>query len=102
MRFLTSEAEQKRRAKTGSFNPTREVLYQDPELLAVNPFYSDYVNILKTATIRPAAVTGTRYNQVSSEFVHAVHKSLSGDGSAAENLADLSRTLERLSHGGHW
>ena len=34
-----------------------------------------------------------KYNEVSSQFWTAVHKTLSGDGSAADNLADLEVTL---------
>ncbi len=102
VRYLTSAQEQKRRAIEGSFNPTRPSLYKDPELLRANPFYQGFLEILQSSVARPSTVTGRRYNQVSSEFVRAVHRTLSGQGSAADNIAALAGSLERLSHGGRW
>jgi len=102
VRYLTSAAEQKRRALEGSFNPTRRSLYQDGELLAANPFFKDFMAVLESAVARPATVTGAKYNQVSSEFTRAVHNTLSGQGTAEENLTQLERTLDRLSRGGRW
>jgi trehalose/maltose transport system substrate-binding protein len=102
VRHLTGAAEQKRRAIEGSFNPTRRSLYEDAEVLAANPFYADFLPILDTAVARPAGITGRRYNQVSSEFVRAVHAALSGQGSVADNLAALASTLRRLGRGGRW
>jgi trehalose/maltose transport system substrate-binding protein len=102
VRYLTSAAEQKRRAIEGSFNPTRKSLYSDPELLEANPFYKDFMAVLDSAVARPATVTGAKYNQVSSEFVRAVHNTLSGQGTAEENLAALEKSLDRISRGGRW
>lgn len=102
VRYLTGVEEQKRRALKGSFNPTRRSLYDDAELLAANPFYGTFLTILEGAVARPSTVTGRRYNQVSSAFVRAVHATLSGRGSAEENLAGLARALERLGRGGRW
>jgi trehalose/maltose transport system substrate-binding protein len=61
-----------------------------------------FLDILKGAVARPSTVTGRRYSQVSSEFVRTVHATLSGRGTAAENIDQLGRTLERLSRGGRW
>ena len=102
VRYLTSAAEQKRRAIEGSFNPTLRSLYDDPELLAANPFYEDFLGVLESAVARPSTVTGERYNQVSDAFIRAVHGTLSGQGTAEENLAELEATLDRLSRGGRW
>src|SRR3546814_10716610 len=102
VRYLTSYDEQKRRALEGSFNPTRRSLYDDAALLAANPFYGLFLDILENSVARPSTVTGRRSNQVSSAFARAVHATLSGNGSAAENPALLERSLERLSLGGRW
>ena len=101
VRYLTSAAEQKRRALQG-FNPTRKSLYSDAELLQALPFLKDFQAVLDSATPRPSTVTGTKYNQISSEFVRAVHNTLSGQGTAEENLAALEQALDRLSRGGRW
>lgn len=102
VRYLTSADEQKRRAIKGSFNPTRKSLYSDPELIAANPFFKDFESVVASAVARPSTVTGAKYNQVSSEFVRAVHNTLAGQGAAADNLAKLAKTLDRLSRGGGW
>ena len=102
VRYLTSAPEQKRRALKGSFNPTRRSLYKDQELLDANPFFKDFMSVLDSAVARPSTVTGTKYNQVSSEFTRAVHNTLSGQGSAQENLAQAQKSIDRLSRGGRW
>jgi trehalose/maltose transport system substrate-binding protein len=102
VRYLTSAQEQKRRAAEGSFNPTLRSLYTDSELVAANPFYSDFLPILDNAVARPSTVTGRRYNQVSSAFVRTVHGALSGQGMASASLVDLNKELERLGRGGNW
>jgi trehalose/maltose transport system substrate-binding protein len=102
VRYLTSAVEQKRRALKGSFNPTHKSLYGDQELLAALPFLKDFEAILENAVARPSTVTGASYNRVSSEYVRAVHNSLSGQGTAEENLANLEKSLQRVSRGGRW
>ncbi len=102
VRHLTSHKEQKRRSIQSSFNPARPSLYKDADVLRANPFYRDFLGVLESSVVRPSTVTGRRYNQMSSAFVRAVHRTLSGRGTAADNLAKLARDLERLSRGGRW
>ena len=102
VRYLTSAKEQKRRAIKGSFNPTRKSLYGDQELLAALPFLKDFEAVLESAVARPSTVTGHNYNRVSSEYVRAVHATLTGQGTAEENLAKLEKSLQRVSRGGKW
>ncbi len=52
--------------------------------------------VFLNAVARPSAATGVKYNEVSSLFWSAVHKTLSGNGKAAENLEELSVDLETL------
>jgi trehalose/maltose transport system substrate-binding protein len=100
VRYLTSAAEQKRRAVRGAFNPTRPALYRDGEVLAAAPFFADLVAIMQTAVARPSAVTGRRYNQVSHAFWSAVHQVLAGRASPAASLEGLAARLDRISRGG--
>ena len=76
VRYLTSEAEQKRRAIEGSYNPTIESLYKDQEVLTAVPFFGSLYEVFVNAVARPSRVTGVKYNQVSSEFFNAVHEVL--------------------------
>lgn len=100
--YLTSPAEQKRRAIAGAFNPTYPALYRDPEVLAANPFFGQLASTLESAVARPSGVTRGRYNQVSAEFWNAAHDVLSRRRPAAQALGRLDRTLQRLARGGRW
>ncbi|MFW5833329.1 MAG: ABC transporter substrate-binding protein [Pseudomonadota bacterium] len=96
VRFLASYDEQKRRAVEGGYNPTIAALYEDADVLDANPFFGELYETFVNAVARPSGVTGTRYNQVSTEFWNAVHRVLSGEATAEDSLADLERRLQRL------
>ena len=72
----------------GAFNPSLKSVYADPELKG-DPFFSTFSSILDSIATRPAAVTGKSYNQFSSQFVRAVHATLQGQSTAADNLASV-------------
>ncbi|HUF22056.1 MAG TPA: ABC transporter substrate-binding protein [Burkholderiales bacterium] len=99
---LTSRAEQKRRAIVGAYNPTLPDLYRDPEILHANPFYETLYGTFLHAVPRPSAVTGVRYNRVSSAFWSATHAVISGQSDPDTALRSLERNLMRLSRGGRW
>ncbi|PTL77299.1 ABC transporter substrate-binding protein [Vitiosangium sp. GDMCC 1.1324] len=102
VKYLTSPEEQKRRALVASFNPTIASLYKDQEILKANPFIGQLEATFTNAVSRPATVTGTKYNQVSTEFRNAVYATLSGKGSADANLKKLQDKLVKLSNNGKW
>jgi trehalose/maltose transport system substrate-binding protein len=102
VRYLTSAAEQKRRAIAGSFAPTIAALYEDPEVLAAAPFFAELRPTLDGAVARPASRTGLRYAQVSTLFWEAAHATLSGYGSAQANLSALEDRLRLLQARGGW
>ena len=96
VKFLTSEESQKRRALAQTQLPTRQALYDDPDVLRAAPFFKGMVNTFLTAVPRPSAPTKRKYNEVSQAFWSAAHKTLSGEGGAAENLAELESKLKRI------
>lgn len=100
VRYLSSPAEQKRRAIEGAYNPTLPALYQDADVLAATPFFGQLYDTFANAVARPSAVTGARYNRVSAEFYGAVHDVLSGKSEARTALSRLERRLARISRGG--
>jgi trehalose/maltose transport system substrate-binding protein len=93
---LTSAAVQKQRAIEGSFNPTLVALYQDPEVLAANPFMGELLGVFAGAVARPAAVTGRRYPAVSSAFWEAAHAVMSGQARGAAAVHKLQADLHRI------
>ncbi|MEQ8598758.1 MAG: ABC transporter substrate-binding protein [Devosia sp.] len=94
--FLASPEVQKERAINQSNLPTVEALYDDADVLAASPFMANWKEIFQNAVPRPSAPTKTSYNEVSSLFWSAVHDTLSGNGSAAENLEILEADLQDL------
>ncbi|HEY8575062.1 MAG TPA: ABC transporter substrate-binding protein [Devosia sp.] len=94
--FLSSPEIQKERAIKQSNLPTIEALYDDQDVLAAAPFMSNWKEIFQNAVPRPSAPAQAKYNEVSSLFWGAVHNTLSGDGSAAENLELLEADLSDL------
>ena len=100
VKFLTSYEEQKRRAINGSYNPTIADLYKDEEVLSANPFFGDLYETFTSAAPRPSTVTGSKYNQVSSEFWQAVHASLSGSQTVDQAISGLDRNLKRVKRSG--
>lgn len=102
VRYLTSYAEQKRRAIEASYNPTIKALYKDPDVLAAAPFFETLYASFEHAVARPSRVTGSKYARVSAEFYYSVHDVLSGKMAAAPALTALQKKLIRLSRGEQW
>ena len=94
--FLSSTEVQKERAINQSNLPTIESLYDDADVLAASPFMANWKAIFQNAVPRPSAPAKVKYNEVSSLFWSAVHDTLSGNGSAAENLEILEADLTEL------
>ncbi len=94
--YLTSIESQKYRAVEGSLSPTIASLYEDEEVLEVNPFFGRLADVFTNAVPRPSTVTGSQYNQVSREFYTTVHSVLMGNENAEDALAILALDLEEL------
>jgi trehalose/maltose transport system substrate-binding protein len=102
VRYLTSEAVQKQRAIAGSYAPTIMPLYDDPEIVAANPFFAKLRPILENAVARPAVQTGYNYMAVTTHFWDAVHNVLQGQGTATDNLNALQNQLRLVKFRGGW
>jgi trehalose/maltose transport system substrate-binding protein len=102
VRYLTSYAEQKRRAIAGSYNPAIPALYRDPQVLAAAPFFGKLYTTFEHAVARPSRIAGAKYARVSAEFYYTVHDVLSEKTAAAPALAALQSKLTRLSREGQW
>lgn len=95
-KFLASKDVQKQRALISSQLPTVISLYDDPEIAEKQPIIPQWKDIFLQAVPRPSAPTKGKYNEVSSKFWSAVHDTLSGNGTAAENLEVLEADLADL------
>ena len=100
--FLTSRAEQKRRAIAGGYHPTLPGLYRDGEVLAASPLFAILGEALPYAVARPSSIAGPAYNRVSYTFANAVHAALSGQSDAVTSVRAMERQLRRLQRRGAW
>lgn len=96
VKFLSSEKAQKQRAVNQSRLPTIAALYDDAEIAEKQPIVSEWKEVVTNAVPRPSAPTKRQYNEVSKEFWTAVNETISGRGSAADNLDQLEKRLRRL------
>ena len=98
--IMASAEYQKAFAIEASHLPTIQALYDDAEIAAAQPLIPRWKEIFLNAVPRPSAPTKVAYNEVSSKFWSAVHETLSGTGSAAENLEILELDLDEMKGGG--
>ena len=96
VKWIASPEMQKYRALKASNLPTIEALYEDPDIAKEQPIIPRWKEVFLNAVPRPSAPAKVRYNEVSSQFWTAVHKTLSGEGTAADNLAELEVGLTKL------
>jgi trehalose/maltose transport system substrate-binding protein len=101
VKFLGSKDGQKYEAINASHLPTIQALYDDADIAKAQPIIPRWKEVFLNAVPRPSAPTKVKYNELSNQFWTAVHKTLSGDGSAADNLAALEISLTKLK-GASW
>ncbi|HVW93233.1 MAG TPA: ABC transporter substrate-binding protein [Devosia sp.] len=98
--FITSKEFQKDRTMALSTLPTWPAIYDDPDVAKAQPIIPGLKDAFANAAPRPSAPTKIKYNEVSSDFWNAVHDTLSGNGSAADNLEALEAKLTELKGSG--
>ncbi|MER9975337.1 ABC transporter substrate-binding protein [Mesorhizobium sp. M0085] len=96
VKWIASPQMQKYRALKGAYLPTIQALYDNADIASAQPVIPRWKEVVLNAVPRPSAQAKSRYNEASSEFWTAVHNTISGEGTAADNLADLEFSLTRL------
>ena len=98
--FMGSADFQKQLAIQLSHLPTITSLYDDADVAKAQPIIPQLKDVVANTVPRPSAPTKGKYNEVSSDFWTAVHNSLAGQGSTADNLAQLEAQLTQLKGAG--
>jgi len=98
--YLAGSEAQKMRSLLASNLPTIVALYDDADIAKEQPIIPRWKDVFLQAVPRPSAPTKVKYNEVSSKFWSAVHDTLSGNGTAAENLEILEADLTDLKGSG--
>jgi len=100
VKWIASPEMQKYRALKASNLPTIQALYDDADIAKEQPIIPRWKEVFLNAVPRPSAQVKLKYNEASSQFWTAVHKTMSGEGTAADNLADLEVSLTKLKGAG--
>jgi trehalose/maltose transport system substrate-binding protein len=94
VRYLSRRDVQLVRSRVTSLPPTIPDLYDDPEVVKANPYYTPLKQVfLGGAVSRPSSVTGHKYAEVSRAYFRAVHSVLTRQQKAAAAAAALEREL---------
>jgi trehalose/maltose transport system substrate-binding protein len=97
VRYLCSRDVQVKRSRVLSQPPTRPELYELPEVLEPNPRFALLSQAFRTGIVlRPSAVSGKKYEDVTEAYIRAVHSVLAGEKSAPEAAAALEKELVRI------
>ena len=92
--YLSRRDVQIERARSTSLPPTVPDLYDEPEVLRANPYYTPLKKVfLGGAVSRPSSVTGDKYADVSRAYFRAVHSVLTRQEKPAAAAATLEREL---------
>jgi trehalose/maltose transport system substrate-binding protein len=94
--FLAGRDHQKVRAIKGSYLPTIKDLYNDPDVLAANPYFKRLYDVFTNAVARPSTVAAGAYNDVSTAYFTAVHTILTGERQPESVLPELQTQLEAI------
>jgi len=96
-KFCTSREMQKAHAIELSLLPTIAEVYDDPDVIAANPFYERLKPVFQGGAIaRPSTPSGALYNDVSTAYFTAVNQILTGEKEAASALEELQGELEEI------
>lgn len=97
VRHLIRRDVQLRRSRASAGPPTAPDLYDDSESLAVNPYYRRLKQVWREELlVRPAAVTGKKYPEVSRAYFRAVHSVLTGKAQARAAAEALETRLVQI------
>jgi trehalose/maltose transport system substrate-binding protein len=95
--WLTAPAEEKRRALSAGFSPSRSALYEDPDLAATYTWYAALRIVLDAAEPGPAYIIGAKFDRASEVLSEVVHRALSHRTPPSTALDEAGATLRRMS-----
>jgi trehalose/maltose transport system substrate-binding protein len=96
-KYATSIEVQRAQAIEKSLLPTIASVYDDPDVLAVNPYYASLKPIFQGGAVpRPSTVTGEYYNDVSTEYFTAVNQIITGAQSADDAIATAAQNIKDI------
>ena len=95
IKYMVSYETQKEHAIKLSRLPTRSALYQDKDVLAAQPWFSNLLPVFQNAVARPSTATGSNYNKVSTDFFQTTNQILIGQIPVDEGVQTLESKIKR-------
>ncbi|HEX2621753.1 MAG TPA: hypothetical protein VHL11_16460, partial [Phototrophicaceae bacterium] len=71
-------------------------LYDDPDVLAISPFFNQVREVFQNAVPRPSTVAHGRYAEISEKYSQAIYSVLNGQSDARTVVEDLEFDLQDL------
>lgn len=103
VRFLCRPDIQLNRIRKIGGSPTIPELYNDPGMLATNPYFSTVLQTYRKDKVwRPSKETGKRYPDLSRAYYRTVHEILEGKKAAGGALSDLQTELMQITGLNAW
>jgi trehalose/maltose transport system substrate-binding protein len=97
VRFLCRPDTQLNRIRKIGGSPTIPELYNDPGMLATNPYFSTVLKTYRNDKVwRPSKETGKRYPDLSRAYYRTVHEILVGKQNVASALSELQAELTQI------
>ncbi len=97
VKYYTSPELQKANAIERTLLPTIPAVYDDPEVLKVNPYYKDLKPVFQGGAVpRPSTVSGESYNEVSTAYFNGVNQILTSQKDAQTAVADIEQKLKDI------
>jgi trehalose/maltose transport system substrate-binding protein len=97
VKYMTSPELQKSSAIERSLLPTRPAVYDDPDVLKANPYYTSLKPVFSGGAVaRPSTVSADLYNDVSTAYFTAINQILTKSKDSKTALADLETELKKI------
>jgi trehalose/maltose transport system substrate-binding protein len=94
--WMASTEIQQRRAIANTNIPTKQSLYEDPEIAKAYPWMPGLLPVFTSAVARPSTATAPQYNEVSTIFFSNVAQVLTGEQSGEDAVANIELDLQDL------
>lgn len=93
IRFLTSQSAQRTLAMSHGYTPTSTELFNDPELLTINPILPELSIALNHAIARPETPL---YAQISDALQRNLNSSLTGESPSNQSMQETEKSTEYI------
>lgn len=96
VRLLNDEDAQRVRLKMAGQSPSLVSLYDDPEVLAIAPYLTEFKDIFLNATPRPSSQTKSQYARASNAIFNVAYDALRGNKTGDAAVTDLEARLQKI------